>query len=173
MRIDISILASLIFLVPACREASAQNFLQPVKSDASFLSNAGQTKERLQVTSTALLAPGSTNGEPIAGVPGPGSESALSSGGGLNASFTNNQSRTYGGAALPAVSTAAVGINTVDCPFISANANGSDGWVYIPGRIINGQLSPWVNLKETAAEASSFIRQANSPNISVSNFSVP
>jgi hypothetical protein len=45
--------------------------------------------------------------------------------------------------------------------------------VYIPGRIINGQLSPWVNLKETAAEASSFIRQANSPNISVSNFSVP
>ncbi|HEY9685244.1 MAG TPA: hypothetical protein V6C86_26960 [Oculatellaceae cyanobacterium] len=40
----------------------------------------------------------------------------------------------YGNVMLPTVSTGAVNINTVDCPFIGANlGENNNGWVYIPG----------------------------------------
>jgi hypothetical protein len=141
-------------------DALAEDFLLPVQqttnSTPSFLSPV-QQEASLQQSQNALLAPGSVNGQGIPYVPG------LTSGFPTSQSIpvpsSSNSYGNYAGTELPIVSTGSVNLNTVDCPFIGTDTDTS-GMIYIPGRIINGQVQPWVNLNQTAANAAAFLQQS-------------
>jgi hypothetical protein len=107
------------------------------------------------VTTAGLLAPASVNqSEEIPTIPG--MRYGFGPGHGLeaNPNPTQNGYGAYGGYVLPTVSTGAININTVDCPFIGRPEGWyHDGWVHIPGR-------GWRNLQESATQ---FIDTLNNP----------
>jgi hypothetical protein len=113
------------------------------------------TSLSVPATTAGLLAPASVNqSEEIPTIPG--MRYGFGPGHGLeaNPNPTQNGYGAYGGYMLPTVSTGAVNINTVDCPFIGRPAGWyHDGWVNVPGR-------GWRNLQESATQ---FIDTLNNP----------
>ncbi|HEY9759677.1 MAG TPA: hypothetical protein V6C97_31245 [Oculatellaceae cyanobacterium] len=142
-----TLLIASILTITASHKANCQEFLKPVESTTpTFLEPVSATKPLPSTGSFATVTTTQSPQQPmyVSQLPPgqlPPEGSAWTSNNPVwtpvvpptNPTPGVNGYGRYGNLMLPTVSTGAVNINTVDCPFIGANIGENNGWVYILG----------------------------------------